>query len=198
MPRGSSGKPKLASSAASRKSQRSASANPPASAGPLTAAITGFGQLATARKLPMLVSTSRSLCARSPPNSLVSIPEQKAGGAPVSTIAPTSGSSPSEPNDSASSTRRSVESAFRFSGRCSVTTATSSRRSNERRPAIGPSSTTEGRVEVTHRVHDLQHGRAARVRPDHRERAERGRYLPGRGGHGAGLGDAHHRGGLGE
>ena len=32
----------------------------------------------------MLVSTRRSLCSRSPPNWVVSMPEQKAGGAPVS------------------------------------------------------------------------------------------------------------------
>src|SRR5262249_31697858 len=49
---------------------------------------------------------------------------------------PTPGSSPRARKDSASSTRSSIESAFRFSGRCRVTTATSSRRSNERRPAI--------------------------------------------------------------
>ena len=102
----------------------------------MTAAITGLAQLATARKQPMLVSTSRSRCSRSPPNCVVSIPEQNAGGAPVSTTAPTPGSSPSDPKHSDSSTRRSIERAFRFSGRCSVTTATSSRRSRESRPAI--------------------------------------------------------------
>ena len=116
-PRGSSGKPKLAASEARRRSQSRASAKP-ARAGPLTAATTGFGQLPTARKQATLVSTSRSLCARSPPNWVTSIPEQKAGPAPVRTIAPTSRSSPREPKDSASSTRRSIERAFRFSGRC--------------------------------------------------------------------------------
>src|SRR3954469_10313641 len=136
MPRGSSGNPKLAASAARRRSQSRASAKPPASAAPLTAATTGRAQLATARKQPMLVSTRRSRCSRSPPNWVVSIPEQKAGGAPVSTTAPTPGSSPSDPKHSASSTRRSIERALRFSGRCRVTTATSSRRSRESRPAI--------------------------------------------------------------
>jgi len=49
----------------------------------LTAATTGFGQLPTARKQATLVSTSRSLCARSPPNWVTSMPAQKALPAPA-------------------------------------------------------------------------------------------------------------------
>ena len=56
------------------------------------------------------------------------------------------------------------------------------------------SSTEEGRtVKVAHRLPDLPDLRAARVRADHRGRAggrRRGRH---RGGHGARVGDAHHR-----
>ncbi len=84
----------------------------------------------------MLVSTSCSRWGRSPPNWVTSMPEQKAGGAPVSITLPTFSSSPSAANASASSIRRSIERALRFSGRCSVTTATSSCRSSESRPAI--------------------------------------------------------------
>ena len=117
MPRGSSGKPKLAEAAAMRMSQSSARANPPARAGPLTAATTGRGQEPIASKAPVEVSTSLRLWSASPPNSVTSMPAQKAGAAPVRTMQPTSRSSPSAPKASANSTRRSIESAFRFSGR---------------------------------------------------------------------------------
>ena len=74
---------------ATRRSQSSESAKPPASAGPLTAATTGRRQSPTAWKATVLVSTSRSRLSRSPPNWLVSMPEQKALPAPVSTTQPT-------------------------------------------------------------------------------------------------------------
>ena len=62
-----------------------ASAKPPATAGPLIAATTGLGKLPSARKSPTLSSTMRSLWARSPPNSVVSMPAQNAEPAPVRT-----------------------------------------------------------------------------------------------------------------
>ena len=64
---------------ATRRSHSSERAKPPASAGPLTAATTGRRQLPTAWKARVLVSTRRSRLSRSPPNWLVSIPEQNAG-----------------------------------------------------------------------------------------------------------------------
>ena len=83
MPRGSSGNPKRAVGSASRTSEASATRKPPASAGPLTAAITGTGTLPIASKQARLLSTSARRFSASPPNWVVSIPEQKAGGAPV-------------------------------------------------------------------------------------------------------------------
>ena len=60
------------------------------------------------------------------------------------------------------------------------------------------SSTYRGGIEVPHRVHDLQHGRAARVRSHHRRRAGGGREVRRQRGDGARLGDAHHRRRLGQ
>src|SRR5436190_10628644 len=134
MPRGSSGYPKKAEGEPIRRSQSSARANPPASAGPLTAATIGRRQLPTASKATVLVSTSRLRCSRSPPNCDVSMPEQKAVPAPVSTTQPTPSSRERCPKAFASSCRSSIESAFRFSGRRRVTTATSSWRSSESTP----------------------------------------------------------------
>jgi hypothetical protein len=68
--------------------------------------------------------------ARSPPNCDVSIPEQNELPAPVSTKQPASSWSE---NASASSSRSSIESALRFSGRFSVTTTTSSSRRSRSR-----------------------------------------------------------------
>src|SRR5215216_5655666 len=115
-------------------SQRRESANPPARAGPLTAATMGRRHSPIASKATVLVSTSFLRWSRSPPNWSVSIPEQKAGPAPVSTMQPTSVSSERRLKASAISKRSSIERAFRLSGRRSVTTATSPRRSIESRP----------------------------------------------------------------
>src|SRR5918994_6395100 len=67
MPRGSSGKPNLASSAAALRSNGRAGAKPPASAAPLTAAATGRVHSPTASNAVVLVSTRRRLCSASPP-----------------------------------------------------------------------------------------------------------------------------------
>src|SRR6476620_10311062 len=115
------------------------------------------------------------------------MPAQNAEPAPVSTMQPTSWSAPSPPKASASSTLRSIESAFRFSGRCRVTRATSSRRSIERSPATARSyrrlrvasgarrRAEEERREVEHGLHDLPYGEAPRADPDHRGGAGGGR-----------------------
>ncbi|MDX6648588.1 MAG: hypothetical protein QOJ97_539 [Solirubrobacteraceae bacterium] len=137
MPRGSSGNPKVAARPATRTSQCSASTKPPAIAGPFTAATAGLGNRATAPKAATLVSTSRCLCARSPPNCVTSIPAQNAVPAPVSTAHATPSSAARAPNASASSTRRSIESALRFSGRRSVTSATAASTSTVSRSPTG-------------------------------------------------------------
>ena len=100
-----------------RMSQSSARAKPPASAGPLTAATTGRGQDPTASKAPVEVSTNRRLCSASPPNSVTSMPAQKAGPRPgEDDAADARGPRPAPLKASASSSRRSIESALRFSG----------------------------------------------------------------------------------
>jgi len=60
------------------------------------------------------------------PSSLRSTPAENAEPAPVSTMAPTSGSSPSVLIASLAATRRATDSALRASGRLSLTTATPS------------------------------------------------------------------------
>ena len=67
----------------------------------------------------------------------VSMPEQKALPAPVSTMHATESSPARCVNASASSTRRSIDSALRLSGRCNVTSATAPRGSIVNRPGMG-------------------------------------------------------------
>ena len=81
--------PNSAVSDATRRSQYSANTKPPAIAGPLIAPTRGLGKRATVPNAAMLDSTSRSRFARSPPNCVMSIPEQKAVPAPVRTAQPT-------------------------------------------------------------------------------------------------------------
>src|SRR5204863_230895 len=90
-------------------------------------------------------STSRRRWSRSPPNWVVSIPEQNADPAPVRTTQPTRGSVPTSSKARPSSSRSSIESAFRFSGRRRVRSATSPLRSTESTPlttATGEESAT--------------------------------------------------------
>ena len=81
IPRPTSGKPNDAERPAIRRSHSAASANPPPSAGPLTAATSG-PVVDSAAKHASFAASSRSLCSRSPPNCVTSIPPQNAGPAP--------------------------------------------------------------------------------------------------------------------
>src|SRR3954447_13871707 len=78
----------------------------------------------------------RSLFARSPPNCVTSMPAQNALPAPVRTTQRTSSSRVCASRTSASSSRRSSDSALRLSGRLSVTRAT---------PSAGRSTSTSMR-----------------------------------------------------
>ena len=119
-----------------RRSQSSARAKPPAIAGPFTAATIGRRQLPTASNASGagLDELSAVLEGRRRIGSCP-FPEQNALPAPVSTMHPTvpvlaiGGERVGELEPS------SIESAFRFSGRRSVTSATSSWRSIDSSPA---------------------------------------------------------------
>src|SRR3954468_13010287 len=119
-----SGNPNVAVVAATRTSHSSARAKPPAIAGPLTAATIGSGSSASARNRRRLVSTIRSLCGRSPPNCVTSMPAQNAVPAPVSTRQRTPSSAAASSSATASSVRSSSDSVLRFSGRSSVSRTT--------------------------------------------------------------------------
>src|SRR4051812_10557270 len=124
--RPTSGNPNVAVVDARRTSHSSARAKPPATAGPLTAATIGSGSSASARNRRRLVSTIRSLCGRSPPNCVTSMPAQNAVPAPVSTRQRTPSSAAASSSATASSVRSSSDSALRFSGRSSVSRTTPS------------------------------------------------------------------------
>src|SRR3954453_22141857 len=121
-----SGKPKVAVVDATRTSHSSASAKPPASAGPLTAATIGSGSSASARNSRRLVSTICFLWARSPPNCVTSMPAQNAVPAPVSTRQRVSSPAAAFSSAAASSVRSSSDSALRFSRRSRVSRTTPS------------------------------------------------------------------------
>src|SRR5918993_2767285 len=125
-PRRTSGSPKVASVAATTRSQARASSVPPPRAKPRTAATVGSGQRRTAAN----PRRNASRCTNQPWSSkparcLRSAPTQKARSpAPVSTTARTPGSVASGSTASASATASSVEIAFSASGRSRVTVAT--------------------------------------------------------------------------
>ena len=125
MPRPTSGWPKIACSAQIRKSQLIASSQPPPSAKPLTAAMTGSGKVSIMRKmsLPFLPKASPP-CASMPDIAAISAPATKDfSPAPVTMTQRTvSVSMPSKVAFKSSST--SAFSAFSAFSRSMVTTAT--------------------------------------------------------------------------
>src|SRR5260221_9091330 len=116
MPILTSGWPKRADSPAMMMSHVIASSQPPPSANPLTAAITGFGHAASARHS---LSESRNIISTvpTPDISLMSAPAANDLSLPVSTMQRTALSLPSSVICCASSLRTSMLSALRASGR---------------------------------------------------------------------------------
>src|SRR5215468_6485211 len=124
-PMRASGMPKRATSAATRRSQWSASSQPPAMASPCTIAMVGWRERSTRPSTSMTPCSGSALCA--PPRasiSLRSIPEQKAGPAPRTTTTRTSRLASSVSKRSLSEARRAAFMALRCPGRLRVTVAT--------------------------------------------------------------------------
>ena len=117
---------KRARSEATRKSHVSATSKPPVTAAPLMAPITGLlvsgkGRISASASLATTWRTSRSVL-----RLLRSTPAQKAGSAPVSTMASTSSRASQAAIASGSAAVSAGSSALRASGRLRVTTATPS------------------------------------------------------------------------
>src|SRR5215813_5170482 len=125
-PMRASGMPKRATSAATRRSQCSASSQPPAMASPCTmAAMVGQRERSTRPSTSMTPFSGSALWA--PPRasiSLRSMPEQKAGPAPRITTTRTSRLASSASKRSPSEARRAAFMALRCPGRLRVTVAT--------------------------------------------------------------------------
>src|SRR6266480_3843319 len=128
---------KRARSDAMRKSQFNATSNPPVTATPLIAPISGFVRRGNAPRNGSRPSAFRSPTSAKPspcctwpePNSLRSTPAQNAGSVPVRIITSTASSASHAEMTSGRRRRISRLSALRASGRFSVTTATRSRTS---------------------------------------------------------------------
>ena len=122
-PRLGSSNPNHAVSAAKRKSQAMAISAPPATARPLTAAISGF---VVAPKPNMSVTGKRRWPVRMRPpwGDERSLPEQKASPAPVTIPTYCSGSASNARSSSPISCMVSSSYAFFFSGRFNVKTVT--------------------------------------------------------------------------
>ena len=130
---------KLARSEATRKSQLSASSNPPVTATPLMAPMTG---LETGRKGSHPRSSRVSPPRRrgpSPPSSLRSTPAQKAGSAPVRMMTSTDSSRSRLSMAVGRAPRRAAFNAFRTAGRLRVTVATRRDTSTSRISSTTPS-----------------------------------------------------------
>ncbi len=121
-----------ARSDATRKSHASATSKPPVMATPFTAPMSGVSIGGTGPR-PAVVSPAAPVSPSAAPSvaasSFRSSPAQKAGSAPVSTMAATESSASSSPMVCQSALRSSVLRALRACGRFRVTVATASLRS---------------------------------------------------------------------
>src|SRR5206468_10746143 len=169
-PSRASGIAKRAGSAATRRSQWSASSQPPANASPWTTASVGWRHCSIRRStLTTFVSGSaEASCWRA--SSSRSIPEQNAGPAPRTTTTRTVGSPSSRSKAPTRPSSIARFSAFRFAGRFSVTVATPSATEHRSSSPIASSLPLRERAHdqalVEHAEH-LVHGGAL---PDVEER----------------------------
>src|SRR5690349_5348348 len=125
-PMRASGMPKRATSAAMRRSQCSASSQPPAMASPCTTAIVGWREASTRRRIRTTPDSGSPVAPRCASISLRSMPEQNAGPSPRTSTTRTS-LRPSSSSNAAPSPRSSaVFIALRCSGRLRLTVATPS------------------------------------------------------------------------
>src|SRR4051812_33243597 len=159
---------KRASGAARRTSEASASASPPPAAGPLTAAMTGWGRACSLSMIPAIRSwVSRLPTTPSPViGSLRSRPAQKPRPAPVST---TTRTAPSPATSSSATWRSSTSSrlsALRRSGRLSVSRATPGPSSLRSTVGMGSVLLEEGPGELEHALGLLLGQEVARARDD--------------------------------
>ncbi len=123
--------PKRAVSSATTRSHTSVSSQPPPSACPCTAAITGVGDSSTARNAVTASVTyaRRSAVPPMSPKPAMSPPTEKQRPSPWITTTRTSGSAPAASTASRSSEKKPCVMALSFSGRSIVHQATASRTS---------------------------------------------------------------------
>jgi hypothetical protein len=171
---------KRACGLASRTSQASASSNPPVTAGPLIAPITGpekRSRAATGSRAATPLSPSPR-DPRPEPSSFRSRPAQKARPAPVRTSTLTAGSSSSWSMTAASCAIRSRDRAFKACGRFSVTTAHPERMALDEQDRFGHGRVPSGVAHVGHGIGAEVRGDRGRSIPWRRPRAGESRWPP--------------------
>src|SRR5712691_3570119 len=138
------GMPKCATSAATRRSQCRASSQPPAMASPWTMAMVGWRERSTRWRVWITPPSGSPASPRCASISRRSIPEQKTGPAPRTTITRTSREESSSSKRALRAWRSARFMAFRFSGRLRVTLAMPSMMLTRTSSAMGSSVSERG------------------------------------------------------